>query len=35
MTQGMKNENQNNSIIIYEGDDGQSHVEVRFENETV
>lgn len=30
----MKNENQNNSIIIYEGDDGQSHVEVRFEGET-
>ncbi|MFH0892480.1 MAG: RhuM family protein [Candidatus Falkowbacteria bacterium] len=30
----MKDENQNNSIIIYEGDDGQSHVEVRFEGET-
>lgn len=30
----MKNENQNNSIIIYEGNDGQSHVEVRFEGET-
>ncbi|MFA5432349.1 MAG: RhuM family protein [Candidatus Paceibacterota bacterium] len=30
----MKKENQNNSIIIYEGDDGQSHVEVRFEGET-
>ena len=31
----MKDENQNNSIIIYEGDDGESHVEVRFEDETV
>lgn len=30
----MKDENQNNSIIIYEGDDGKSHVEVRFEGET-
>ena len=30
----MKSENQNNSIIIYEGDDGQSHVEVKFEGET-
>lgn len=30
----MKKDNQKNSIIIYEGDDGQSHVEVRFEGET-
>ena len=31
----MKNENQNNSIIIYEGDDGQSRLEVRLDGETV
>jgi len=31
----MKNENQNNSIIIYEGDDGQSRLEVRLDGKTV
>lgn len=31
----MNDENQNNSIIIYDGDDGRAHVEVRFEGETV
>lgn len=30
----MKDKSQNNSIIIYQGDDGKSHVEVRFEGET-
>ena len=30
----MKNDDQN-QIIIYEGDDGQSHIEVRIEGETV
>ena len=31
----MKNENQNNSIIIYEGDEGQLKIEAHFEGETV
>ncbi|MEA2065473.1 MAG: cell filamentation protein Fic, partial [Patescibacteria group bacterium] len=31
----MKNENQKNSIIIYEGKNGQPSIEVRFEGETV
>ncbi len=31
----MKNENQNNSIIIYEGKNGQLGIEVRLEDETV
>jgi len=31
----MKKENQNNSIIIYEGKNGQPSIEVRLENETV
>jgi len=31
----MKKENSQNQIIIYEGDDGKSRVEVRFEGETV
>jgi len=30
----MKQENSRNQIIIYEGDDGNSRVEVRFEGET-
>ena len=30
----MKKENSQNQIIIYEGDDGNSRVEVRFEGET-
>ncbi len=31
----IKKEDSQNKIIIYEGDDGASHVEVRFEGETV
>jgi len=31
----MKDKNQDNSIIIYEGDEGQPKIEVRLENETV
>ena len=31
----MKNDKLNNEIIIYEGDNGQPRIEVRFENETV
>src|SRR3989344_5617278 len=31
----MKNKLPENQIIIYEGDDGMSHIEVRFEGETV
>ncbi len=31
----MKTENLENQIVIYEGDDGKSYVEVRFEGETV
>jgi len=31
----MKNRNSQNQIIIYEGDNGESRIEVRFEGETV
>ena len=31
----MKKDNQNNEIIIYEGDNGQLRIEVHIENETV
>src|SRR3990167_818933 len=31
----MKSKLPENQIIIYEGDDGMSHIEVRFEGETV